>query len=88
MSVEFNEMEGISTPRYATHNNTSRITNLIINYSGGLIKDEKQAQYLLLIISILAIITSLFFILGTKDSKQQPVKPMVYAPTINLKNNL
>lgn len=39
---------------------TPKIVKLVINYSGGLIKDEKQANYVLTGLVLVAIIISLF----------------------------
>ncbi len=38
-----------------------KLTNLIIKYSGGLIKNEKDAAYVLLVLTGITFITSLFF---------------------------
>jgi len=43
---------------------TPKIIQWVIKYSGGYIKDEKQASYVLLGFVVLAIITSLFLVWG------------------------
>ncbi len=43
---------------------TPKIVRLVIKYSGGLIKDENQANYVLIGFVVLAIIISLFLFFG------------------------
>ena len=43
---------------------TPKIIRWVIKYSGGLVKDKKQAQYVLLGFVLLVIIISLFLIFG------------------------
>lgn len=52
---EFQRPRSFQTP-------TPKIVELVIKYSGGAIKDEKQANYVLIGFVVLAIIVSLFFI--------------------------
>jgi hypothetical protein len=47
-------------PARSFYPGTPKIIQWLIKYSGGLIKDEKQAQYVLLGFIVLAIIVSLF----------------------------
>ena len=58
---------------------TPKIIQWIIKYSGGLVKNEKQASYAVLGIVVLATIISLFLVLGNlggpnipKEALQQP----------------
>lgn len=55
---------------------TPKIIQWVMKYSGGLIKNEKQAQYALLGFIILIIIVSLFLIFGGtgRNSDQIPTK--------------
>ncbi|MDO8436377.1 MAG: hypothetical protein Q7S82_03285 [bacterium] len=43
---------------------TSKIVQWVIRYSGGLVKNERQASYVLFGIAALAIIISIFLIFG------------------------
>ena len=42
---------------------TQKMTVLIVKYSGGLITDEKQALYALLVMVVIAVVLSIFFAL-------------------------
>jgi hypothetical protein len=59
--------------------NTSKMIALVIKYSGGIIKDEKQASYVVLIISILVIIVSLFILFKGENVPNIP-RPANYSP--------
>ena len=54
---------------------TPKIIQLTIKYSCGLIKNEKQANYVLIGFAALAIIVSLFLVFGGREtiSKKPPV---------------
>jgi len=58
---------------------TPKIIQWVIKYSGGLIKDEKQAQYVILGFVVLVIIISLFLIFGG-GGKQEIFTPEAEAP--------
>ncbi len=70
-NIEFNETQPQS---YVEYNQTPKIVSLVIQYSGGLIKDEKQAQYFLLGFAGLTIIFSLFLSFNTLGGPDQPPK--------------
>lgn len=55
---------------------TPKIIQWVIKYSGGLVKDEKQASYVLIGLVALAIIVSLFLFFGgaNKNPTQVPTK--------------
>jgi len=55
--VKFNKQRP-QTPLYSP--GTPKVIQWVIKYSGGLIEDEKQAQYIILGFVVLAIIISLF----------------------------
>lgn len=57
--VEF-ENDWSRPNEYYSQKKTSKIIELTIKYSGGLVKDKKQAAYIILSISILIIAVSLF----------------------------
>ncbi|NCS68189.1 hypothetical protein GW777_07500 [Candidatus Peregrinibacteria bacterium] len=58
------EGEEFQRPRQSFQTSTPKIVQWVIKYSGGLIKDEKQANYVLIGFVVLAIIVSLFLIFG------------------------
>ena len=76
-SIEF--FDEIQSQSYVEYDETPKIVSLVIRYSRGLIKDEKQANFFLLGFVILAISLSilLFGMFGLNKSKQEPVKEMV-----------
>jgi len=49
---------------------TPKIIQWIIKYSGGLIKDERQAAYVLIGLAVLAVIISLFLFFGGGNGKE------------------
>jgi len=50
---------------------TSKIIQLVIKYSGGLVKDKNQANYVVLGLTSFIIIFSLFSIFGAEDKPQE-----------------
>lgn len=50
---------------------TPKIVQWVIKYSGGLVKDEKQANYVLLGFVVVAVVISLFFVFGGGSSKSE-----------------
>jgi len=54
---EFQRPRSFQTP-------TPKIVQWVIKYSGGYVKDEQQANYVLIGFVVVAIIVSLFFIFG------------------------
>ena len=71
------EGEEFQRTRQSFQTPTPKIVKLIIKYSGGLIKDEKQANYVLIGLTVAAIIASLFLVFGGDKNKQQELPPMV-----------
>jgi hypothetical protein len=61
--------EGKRSPEYIFLPGTPKIIQWLIRYSGGLIKNKKQATYLLLGLVIFVIIISLFLIFGRQERK-------------------
>ena len=62
-NLEFQEEESVQSSQYL-QSQTPKIIQWIIKYSDGLIKDEKQANYVLIaIIGILFVVS--FFIFGS-----------------------
>ncbi len=48
---------------------SSKVVELTIKYSGGLIKDEKQAQYAIIVIFIVVIVFSYIFVSSSNKEK-------------------
>jgi len=48
---------------------TPNILQWVIKYSGGVVKDEKQASYVLIGFVVVAIVVSLFLFFGGRESK-------------------
>lgn len=65
--VQFHEWH---PPRYESE--TPRMTRWVIKYSSGLIKNEKQANYVLLGFAALVIIISLFLFFGGGGTAGSP----------------
>ena len=49
---------------------TPKIIQWVIKNSGGLVKNERQASYVLLSFIVLAVIISLFLIFGSRGSRK------------------
>lgn len=73
--VEFNEEYGSERQYYPE---TSKITEWVINYSGGLVKDKKQASYVLIAFTITIIAISLFLI---RDKTTTPPDDIQFSRT-------
>lgn len=69
-NVEFNEPQ---IP-YDTFDDTSKITQLIIKYSGGLINDKKQAYYFFVAFIVLALFLIPFMVSSTLSGPDKPPK--------------
>ena len=66
--VKFEEYR-VERPYYR---GTPKVIQWVIKYSGGLVKDKKQAQYVLLGFVVLVIIVSLFLIFGGSGEQNTP----------------
>lgn len=53
---------------------SSKMVGWIIKYSGGVIKEERQAEYILLGVAVIFILTSLYLFFGDNIQKKTPVK--------------
>lgn len=62
---------GNTRPRYGEDTSDSKMVKLAIKHSGGLIKDKKQANFVLLGIALVAVIISLF--VSFSGGKAKPV---------------
>ena len=74
--VSKNEVEGIQfevpsygAVKYYNETDTPKMVKLAMKLSGGMIKTERQAEYVLLAFVIVAIGVSLFLMLGGEKSK-------------------
>jgi len=57
---------------------TPKVIQWVIKYSGGLIKDEKQASYVLIGFVAVAIIVALFLVFGGGSKSESPKPPPGY----------
>ena len=64
-------------PEVLKNSETPRMIELVMKYSGGSVKNEKQAQYVLLGFVVAAIVISLFLFTSSKKSE---------VPIIDIKN--
>ncbi|MCH7529872.1 hypothetical protein IIB50_02020 [Patescibacteria group bacterium] len=62
-----------------SYSNTPRAVQWVIRYSGGYIKDEKQANYVLIGFVVAAVIISLFLVFGD-GNEQNTFTPSADAP--------
>jgi len=80
------EGEQFQRPARSFEMPTPKIVRLVIKYSGGLIKDENQANYFLIGFVVVAIIVSLFLFIGggtsggQKDTKVLPAELSPLSP--------
>jgi len=66
------EEEELRRPNRSFQAPTSKIVQWIIEYSGGIIKDENQANYFLIGFVVVAVVFSLFLIFGGEGSVGSP----------------
>jgi len=61
----------------------SKIVQWIIKFSGGLVQNKKQANYVLLIFVVLSLVVSfyLFFGGGSRTEETEGLEPAAEAPT-------
>ena len=72
------EGEEFQRPARSFQTPTSKIVEWVIKYSGGYIKDENQANYVLIGLVALMISISLFLIFGGQGSAGNPEEPAVF----------
>lgn len=68
------KFEEYRTP-HSYYSRTPKIIQWVIKYSGGRVKDENQANYVLLGFVVMAIIVSLFLIFGIGGRSSEFEKP-------------
>ncbi|MFH1454738.1 MAG: hypothetical protein ABIF22_00195 [bacterium] len=66
------EGEEFQQTAHSFQTSTPKIVQWVIKYSGGLVKDEKQASYVLIGFVTLAIVVSLFLFFGVVRSPSPP----------------
>lgn len=59
----------------ARENETSRMQSFLLKYSGGLITSGKQATFLLVFFSLIALALALFLLLGLREETPPPPPP-------------
>ncbi len=68
------EFEEFRQPSQSFQTTTPKITEWVMKHSGGMIKDAKQANYVLIGFAVVAIVISLFlFFGGTNKTTPVPV---------------
>jgi hypothetical protein len=70
LGVKF-ETNSYKAVKYYNETETPKIIKLVMKYSGGAIKEERQAEYVLLGFMILAIAISLYLFLGGGQTQQK-----------------
>lgn len=83
-SVEFEEYKDIR-PYYGEDAGDSKMIRLVIKHSGGLIKDGKQASFVLLGFAVAAIIVSIFLFFGRGRVNKTPSEEEIFRVTPPLK---
>jgi len=61
----------------------SKLSRLVVKWSGGLVKDEMLANYVILVFVALAIVISLLLFFGSKKMPYQPSQREIHR-TMNL----
>jgi len=67
--VQFDEEQSWHGSSTYEQNKTPKLISWVMNHSGGLIKDENQAGYVLMGTAVVVIIVSLFLVLSTGSNK-------------------
>jgi len=80
-SIQIKEMEN----NWRGNEKMPMMGRLIIKMSGGLIKNERQAGYILLFFSIILIAVSLILLLNLKDAPKETFAPEAEAPAAEVK---
>src|SRR3989344_2870227 len=67
-------------PEVLKNSETPRMIELVIKYSGGSVKNERQAQYVLLGLVIIMISISLYLFFSGSKSKDADTRPILMNP--------
>ncbi len=68
------EGEEFRQPAQSFQTSTPKIVEWVIKYSGGYVKDEKQANYVLIGFVVLAIVISLFLVFGSDSDSSRTLQ--------------
>jgi len=71
------ETDSYKAVKYYNETETPKIIKWVMKFSGGAIKEEKQAEYVLLGFVIVAIAISLFLFIGVGHTSQKPTNKMI-----------
>jgi len=74
------EGEEFQRPAQSFETPTPKIVRWVIKYSSGAVKDERQANYVLIGFVVLAIIISLFLLFSGGSNSKPPVPSITGAP--------
>ncbi len=74
------ESEDHQQPVHSTQPQTPKIVRRVIKYSGGYVKNEKQATYILIGFVVVAIIVTFLFVNASRDTSYT-VRQQEQAPT-------
>ena len=82
---DINDTDGVKfeVPNYKTsvsnnqNEGTSKMARFIIKYSGGAIKDQRQAEWVLFGFVVVAIGISVYLLFGTGSKANQPTPQMI-----------
>ena len=82
-NVQFDESRRSSSAQYS-NTKSSKLTSWIVRYSGGLIKNDRQAQLVAWVIVIILIASSLMMLFGGKENQQEFVIYPAEGPLENI----
>jgi len=68
------------TPLVSQNTEIPKMIQVVIKYSGGSVKNERQAQYVLLGLVIIMISISLYLFFGGSKSKNTNTRPILMNP--------
>jgi|SRR3989344_894354 len=71
--IEF-ETDSYKAVKFYNETNTPKIIRLVMKFSGGLVKSERQAEYVLLGFVVIAIAISLFLFFKDSASSTPPAR--------------
>jgi len=75
------EDEDLQRHRESFQTSTPKIVRWVIKYSGGIINDEKQANYFLIGFVVVAVIISLFLLFGGENNRiSSPDSDLINSP--------
>ena len=78
--VKYTDDNGWRAVRYYRDPQSPKVVQWVLQYSGGLVRDEKQAQYILLGFVAVVIATSLMLVFGGVTGTQSKFTPENFTP--------